>query len=465
MKTAIYARQSVEKNNSLSILGQIEACRRFIDSGEKYHVYKDEGYSGKNTKRPALEEMIHDIRNGIISKVIIYRFDRISRSLIDFIRIQELFDTHNITLISCSEQFDTSTEMGRMMLKILIMFAEMERNAIVARISDNYAVRAEKMLYLGGKAPFGYEIVKSENLKYFVEKTSESDIIRQIFNLYINDDSSCEKIANQLNISGKLTKNGCLWHGSAILKILKNPFYTMIGKNVENYFRDNFDELKISENKYYGYIRVKNIIYTSLHKGIIPPEIWLKTQKIVEKRAVSKNSGSGKNSFLQGKMICVNCGKSIYVKTNGRSSRYFECQGRRLKICNGIADLNVSDVENACFSTILNQIRIINADDESDIFRTKEIYEKIRQIDNEILYYRKASKSDFLCCMELDELIEKRKRYLEMGKCRKAYNKVEICGKLEKMWKSILVSDKKKVVDIFVEKIYLQDGKTTFFMK
>lgn len=117
----IYARQSLDKKDSLSISSQIEFCKREIKDGEEYKVYTDKGYSGSNINRPAFEKLLDDVQNNRVSKVIVYRLDRISRSLLDFAKIIELFQKHNVEFISSTEKFDTSTPMGRAMLGIIMI--------------------------------------------------------------------------------------------------------------------------------------------------------------------------------------------------------------------------------------------------------------------------------------------------------------------------------------------------------
>ena len=116
---AIYARQSVEKADSLSIQGQIDLCRR--EAGADYKVYQDRGYSGKNTNRPAFRRLMEDVEKGNIQKIVVYRLDRFSRSISDFGRLWEILKAHQVEFVSMNETFDTSTPMGRAMLNIIMV--------------------------------------------------------------------------------------------------------------------------------------------------------------------------------------------------------------------------------------------------------------------------------------------------------------------------------------------------------
>lgn len=150
---AIYARQSVDRADSISIESQIEFCQ-YEMRGEQYKVYTDRGYSGKNTDRPAFAEMMNDIESGVIGKVVVYKLDRISRSILDFSNMMEKFGKHRVEFVSTTEKFDTSSPMGRAMLNICIVFAQLERETIQKRVADAYYSRSQKSFYMGGRVPY-----------------------------------------------------------------------------------------------------------------------------------------------------------------------------------------------------------------------------------------------------------------------------------------------------------------------
>lgn len=157
---AIYARQSVD---SISIESQIELCKYEL-KGSDFREYRDKGYSGKNTVRPQLQQLLTDIRRGEIEKVIVYKLDRISRSILDFSNMMELFQQYQVEFVSSTEKFDTSTPMGRAMLNICIVFAQLERETIQQRVSDAYYSRIQKGFHMGGKPPYGYRLEEIRNL-------------------------------------------------------------------------------------------------------------------------------------------------------------------------------------------------------------------------------------------------------------------------------------------------------------
>ena len=153
---AIYARQSVERPDSISIAMQVEHCRRICPAEAEVRVFTDRGFTGTNTHRPAFREMLEAVEQGEVESVYVYKLDRISRSLCDFAAMMQTFRRRNVTLHSVRESFDTRTEIGGMLLNLLMMFAELEQKTIAGRVRDNYYARAAQQLALGGTPPYGY---------------------------------------------------------------------------------------------------------------------------------------------------------------------------------------------------------------------------------------------------------------------------------------------------------------------
>ena len=190
---AIYARQSVDKKGSISIESQIEFCKYELKGGN-CKEYTDKGYSGKNTDRPKFQELVRDIKRGLIAKVVVYKLDRISRSILDFANMMELFQQYNVEFVSSTEKFDTSTPMGRAMLNICIVFAQLERETIQKRVTDAYYSRSQRGFKMGGKAPYGFhtEPIKMDgiNTKKLVVNPDEAANIRLMFEMYAQPTTS-----------------------------------------------------------------------------------------------------------------------------------------------------------------------------------------------------------------------------------------------------------------------------------
>ena len=180
---AIYARQSIDKKDSLSIETQIEFCRNNINSNPNelpIEVYADKGYSGKNIQRPEFQRLLSDIKENKIAKIVIYKLDRISRNLLDFTTMYKEFQEHKVEFCSVNETFDTTTATGRAMLKISMVFAEMERENIQLRVKDNYYQRIKTDgRWAGGPAPCGFQNARTADNKPTLEiNEKEIDIVK-----------------------------------------------------------------------------------------------------------------------------------------------------------------------------------------------------------------------------------------------------------------------------------------------
>jgi len=365
---AVYVRQSVDKKDSISIETQIETCKNKIpysdsntEKTEKTEIFSDKGFSGKSTaNRPEFQRMMAEVKNGNISKIIVYKLDRISRSLLDFITMREEFLKYNIELISCAEDFDTSTSMGKLILNILMMFAEMERESIQKRIKDNYYARGEKGFYLGGYAPFGYKKIETflEGKKtYTFEKNKEeSDILKKIYGDYFSG-KSIGNIAKWLNNNKITSRKNKPWGNPNIARILRNPVYVRANADIYNYLAGLGAAMNNDIGEYigkngcivYGEAAKRNAIkffdlstdYVTLglHEGIIDPSLWLGVQYTINQKKNHGNLGAGNLTWLQGLVKCK-CGYTYYVKRckahskiNPKEFKYFYCRGRRNDSC------------------------------------------------------------------------------------------------------------------------------------
>lgn len=362
---AIYARQSLEKRNSLSIEGQISLCKKYVTDGEDCKIYY-ESKSGKNTaERPMFLEMLEDVRKGIISTVIVYRLDRISRNVLDFCTIWEEFKKYNVKFISCNENFDTSTPMGEAMLMIAMVFAQMERATIIERVTDNYFSRAEQGYYLGGAAPFGFNkiniIYKGRNTAALEENESQATILHYMYNYYADTNISLGKLGKKITEQGYRTNKGSNWSTCNLGRVLRNPIYVRADTRVYQYLKNkgatinNDVEEFIGENGCYIYApqidsegatkkkrsgrKFSDLSHASVtiapHKGLIDSDIWLKCQYKLDNNKQIKCDRSGTHSWLSGIMRCENCGYGITVVNNNNGKNYINCYGKKIHACHG----------------------------------------------------------------------------------------------------------------------------------
>jgi site-specific DNA recombinase len=190
VRCAIYTRKSTEEGleqEYSSLDAQRDAAEAYVSSQkhEGWEIvaksYNDGGFTGSNMERPALQNLLADIEAGEIDCVIVYKVDRLSRSLLDFTKIVEKFDQHGVSFVSVTQQFNTSTSMGRLVLNVLLSFAQFEREMISERIRDKVAASRRRGKWSGGMPLLGYTV---ENTKLIVDEV-EADRVRQIFELYI----------------------------------------------------------------------------------------------------------------------------------------------------------------------------------------------------------------------------------------------------------------------------------------
>lgn len=491
---AIYVRQSVDKKDSISIESQIDFCRREIN-GEEYRIYSDKGYSGSNINRPAFEEMMDDIKNQLISKVIVYKLDRISRSLLDFAHIIEHFNKYNVEFISYTEKFDTSQPMGRAMLSIIMVFAQLERETIQKRVTDNYYTRGEKGFYLGGKAPFGYNKIKTtldgKKTYTFEENKYQSEIIRLIYNMYANNDKSLGNIVNYLNKLEIKTNKDNYWTSVSVSKILRNPIYVMANEDVYLYLKNKGATMNNNINLYNGknacfiygdrkkstkskFSDLTNCFVTlSLHQGLIPADVWLECQYIMDKNKRVKNYNKGTHSWLTGLMKCGYCGYAITVVNGYKDILYINCSGRKMKICDKKKRVMfVKDIESLVEIKLLEKIKstkiqrnpklIVNTN-LVEINRLKieldNIENKIQEVIDSILTtdikMEYINKKIYTLDKRKKEILKKIDELMVLEKHKNKGNK-ELSEYLNN-WYDYNTEEKKSVARILIDKVTITD--------
>ena len=236
---AIYGRQSVDRKDSISIESQIEFCKYELRGGN-FRQYTDKGYSGKNTDRPKFQELMADIKRGLIKRVVVYKLDRISRSILDFATMMETFQAYNVEFVSSTEKFDTSTPMGRAMLNICIVFAQLERETIQKRVTDAYYSRCQRGFHMSGAAPFGFQLepttIQGIRTKMMKPDPETADIARLMFEMYAQPSTSFGDIARHFADEGILIYDKELTRGF-ISQMLRNPIYAQADLEMYEFFK------------------------------------------------------------------------------------------------------------------------------------------------------------------------------------------------------------------------------------
>ena len=319
VRCAIYTRKSSEEGleqafNSLD--AQREACRAFITS-QKHEgwrvlqsVYNDGGYSGATMDRPALGRLIEDVQAGKIDAVVVYKVDRLTRSLTDFAKIIDIFDAHQVSFVSVTQQFNTTTSMGRLTLNVLLSFAQFEREVTGERIRDKIAASKRKGMWMGGNVPLGYD-AKDRKL---VVNAREAEAVRKIYRQYLN--LGCvSKLKTYLERTGLRSKErlsqagrktgGTVHSRGALYNILRNRIYL-------------------------GEIEHKGQVYPGEHEAIVQRELWerVQTRLRANDNAHKNRSRAAMPSLLVGRIFDDHGNRftPVHAVKNGKRYRYYVSQ-------------------------------------------------------------------------------------------------------------------------------------------
>lgn len=310
-RCAIYTRKSTTNRldaemNSLAT--QREVCSAYIAS-QSYKSwvelpgrYDDGGQSGSDLDRPALAALMGDIEDGKIDVVVIYKVDRLTRSLVDFVRLIDLFDKRNITLVSISQAFDTSDSMGRMVLNILLTFSQFEREMIAERVRDSLRARKRHGKIHGGKPPFGYQVVADE----LVIDENEAAIVSFIFSEFLRTEryiavqraveaSGFRSSVKPLKKGG--TRGGKPISSTIVHSVLQNPIYV-------------------------GEIRGHDRNYPGRHRPIIARDTWLAAEELTRARRKTVPHAKNTNHFLAG-ILRDGLGRPMYLDVQRKAGKVF----------------------------------------------------------------------------------------------------------------------------------------------
>lgn len=345
---AIYARQSIDKKDSVSIETQIDDCKR-VCSG-KPRIYKDKGYSGKNIERPELQRLINDIKSGIIKKVIVYKLDRISRNIIDFYKLYEIMKANECHFKSYNEPFDTSDPMGETVMGVLAIFAQLERNNIKMRVKDNYDYRIRDGRWASGKAPFGFKNGKVDGKATLIPVPEEIEVVEWMFKTYAESfNISLGMIQKQLIEKGiKGHQSGKGFSRTTIGHILTNPVYCRADSLLAEYYQKKLIEFANPLQQWDGSfsaaivgkknrsLRNENldgiIVYVTNIEPVIDSRTFITVQDRMEQNsAVASNNTPNHNlKELSGLLKCAECGLAVKMQT----CPTLTCTGRsQKKIC------------------------------------------------------------------------------------------------------------------------------------
>ncbi len=356
----IYSRKSVDTGRGESLENQVSMCRDYIlrkfpdISDIDIRIYEDLGFSGKNTARPKFQRMLRDIKALRPDYVVCYRLDRISRSVSDFSRLIEELNSLGVSFLCIREEFDTSRPMGKAMMYIASVFAQLERETIAERVRDNMVLLARDGRWLGGSTPTGYRSGQETQIyldghtracHMLIEEAGELDTVRLMYREFL-DKRSLTGVSRSLTGAGILSRRGKPYSLPGIKDILRNPVYCTADLDAYNYFTSKgadvcFDEKRCSD--YVGLIaynkrnyRRKNaprqavdkwIVAIGRHRGIISGRDWVRVQEILEENVPTGAAPACTHnvySLLSGIIYCGICGGRLFAKprSNGHSFDY-----------------------------------------------------------------------------------------------------------------------------------------------
>lgn len=484
---AVYARQSVDKIDSISVESQVELCKREV-TGRALKVYTDKGYSGKSTDRPAFQSLLSDIRLGKINRVIVYRLDRISRSVLDFANLIELFQKNGVAFVSTTERFDTGSPIGKAMLMIIMIFAQLERETIQQRVIDAYSSRSKRGFYMGGRVPFGFRLkeayIDGVRTKMYEPIEEEADIIKRIFSLYCEPQTSFGDVVRNLSGQGIQNRNGKPFSRSRLRDVVINPIYVKADYRLYDFFKAQGTDIVNSPEDFIGingaYLysgdkeRRKTVsleghtLVIAPHKGLIDSDIWIKCRlKCLNGQSVAKPV-KAKATWLAGKIKCANCGYALTAKIyrckTKSDNRYYICSNKYNGASCSLGSLNADTVDEIVFNEMQNKLAafktLLRQKPEESNFQVIKLKIRIAAIEKEIAsLLDKVTAADEAAMQYINNRIakldtEKKElcaKIVRLDNNRKD-NIGEISGYMEH-WEELSVSDKIAVADCLIERI------------
>lgn len=365
LKIAIYSRKSKFTEKGDSIENQIEMCKNYIsmnfgnENNYTLSIFEDEGFSGKSLKRPEFQKMMKEEKILPFDYIVVYRLDRISRNVADFTNLIEELTKYKTSFICIKEQFDTSTPMGRAMMNIAIVFAQLERETIAERVKDNMYMMGKEGKWTGGTTPLGYKSIKhtefdimgKQRTYYTLDFDNEQiELVKLIFKKY-NELRSVNGVERYLREHGYLTQKGTQWDNNNLKRILTNPIYCIADENSYKYFSElgcnvcfDLDDCNgeygiLPYNRYAGTKRENTnikewVIAISKHKGLLSGKEWIKIQEIIKENRTLYFGGKpvkrrtlNKNALLSGILFCK-CGAYMRPKTYKSGNVFYVCESK-----------------------------------------------------------------------------------------------------------------------------------------
>ena len=480
-KDVVYARQSLDKKDSLSIETQVDMGLSMADAGAE--VYADKGYSGKNIDRPDLQRMKADIEADRIKRVIVYRLDRISRNIADFYQLYQLMEVHNCEFVSMHENFDTSNPMGRAMMGVLVVFAQMERESIQERVRDNYYYRIEEDgRWPGGPAPRGFEKAKTEDKKPTLKPTPDIEMVKLAFEWYGNDtNTSLAQVGRMLYEKGfrSSRESGC-FDNVTVARMLQNPVYAIADSLLYKYYKARKAHISSDESAWDGSTSAhivgkkagnantrkytsleEQTVYRTNFKGVIPSVLFITVQeRLARNEKLGRSNVPSKMLELSGLVKCAKCGYAI--RTN--NFPHLNCYGRAaLHVCDASFSMNFTILREKVVMEVQKQLDVIARKFLDDSVKAKESSQEIAKINEEIERLVNLAAMGTMSIDQVSKAIEERKHRIDEIQLSQERNisfmeQAKISVSLPLVYHGLNDDQKKLVVNLLIEKILLSEN-------
>ncbi|MHB8669907.1 MAG: recombinase family protein [Acidimicrobiales bacterium] len=316
MRVATVTRISTDETNQpYSLDAQANGLAAFVASQPGHvitHRFVDQA-SGATLERPGLQAGLAAARAGEFDVLLVYRIDRLTRSIVGLMSIVEDLAASGVALRSATEPIDTNGPVGRMLLQLLGIFAEFERGLLIDRISKGFERKAARGEWLGGPGPYGYTLDSAS--KTLIPEPAESTVVRAIFAKYVDERLGASALAGWLNDTGRRSRLGGLWSNQTVLRVLRNPVYL-------------------------GKIAHGDQLYDAKHDPIIDTHLHARVQALLDERAAASamTAPSASEYLLTGKLRCTAChGAYVGAGAHGRGGyyRYYVCRTRQAKGTHG----------------------------------------------------------------------------------------------------------------------------------
>lgn len=474
-KTAIYLRRSKFDDKSLSIEAQLAECKAKLREGEECEVYCDNGISGKDTDhRPEFMRMVEDVHRGLISTVIVKKYDRFARNTQNFLEVVNDFEKHGANLISLQEDFDTTNPTGRTMRTVVAAFAEFERETIAGRIRDNYAFKAhETGFWQGGKANFGYTAKRCvidgrKGMVLFPD--GEAADLERAFEMYAEKDTSYRTVYDELGTVSELQQ------------ILRNPIYVRGDSEVYKYLAakgiEMIDDISAYDGKHGVFLHGKRsgtpFAKVGYHEGIVDSETWLTVQDKLDAHAQVPQNRTAVSSWLIGLCKCSHCGCAItwHKTTNKQRKRYVylvDSGSTNPQRCKKYTlTIRPTELESKVFEEMqkrVKQLEIIKKKSKKPNTETEKFKAEIFRIDEEIngLIDKLPKANDVLVEHINKRVTELTERKGELNRTllarERKYNEVDTTPLAEPLarWEGLSMQEKHDVAAAMIEVIYVSD--------